>query len=136
MKENRLGTTSGNITSLSKFVFQSIEVSEVNTSCADAEYEVAVLDKLAAFDRSGRSRLLIFYSSLRITVGQLIDFGGATWETDHHSELIQTRHYRAPEVGGGGRRRLEGSGGGRRKGIREGRRTQDEHDKLSRSFLA
>eukprot|EP00293_Proteomonas_sulcata_P018369 CAMPEP_0184287950 /NCGR_PEP_ID=MMETSP1049-20130417/380_1 /TAXON_ID=77928 /ORGANISM="Proteomonas sulcata, Strain CCMP704" /LENGTH=541 /DNA_ID=CAMNT_0026594089 /DNA_START=904 /DNA_END=2529 /DNA_ORIENTATION=- len=29
---------------------------------------------------------------------KLIDFGGATWEDDMHSKVIQTRHYRAPEV--------------------------------------
>ncbi|EKX45219.1 hypothetical protein GUITHDRAFT_139140 [Guillardia theta CCMP2712] len=139
----------------------------------DAEYEVAVLDKLATFDRSGRfcvklykyfhyhghlcivteilgnslyhalkkmrhegraprmsviwqvarqlCEALAFLRTIRlihtdlktenILLGseamtlddasvsiKLIDFGGATWEMDHHSELIQTRHYRAPEV--------------------------------------
>ena len=29
---------------------------------------------------------------------KLIDFGAATWLTTHHSSLIQTRFYRAPEV--------------------------------------
>ena len=29
---------------------------------------------------------------------KLIDFGAATWEPDHKSSIIQTRHYRAPEV--------------------------------------
>ena len=29
---------------------------------------------------------------------RLIDFGGATFETDHHSRIINTRQYRAPEV--------------------------------------
>jgi len=29
---------------------------------------------------------------------KLIDFGGATWQEDLHSKVIQTRHYRAPEV--------------------------------------
>lgn len=29
---------------------------------------------------------------------KLIDFGGATNENDHHSEIINTRQYRAPEV--------------------------------------
>lgn len=28
----------------------------------------------------------------------MIDFGGATFEKDHHTRLIQTRQYRAPEV--------------------------------------
>jgi len=29
---------------------------------------------------------------------RLIDFGSATFEHEHHSSIIQTRHYRAPEV--------------------------------------
>jgi serine/threonine protein kinase len=29
---------------------------------------------------------------------RLIDFGSATFEHEHHSSVIQTRHYRAPEV--------------------------------------
>ena len=29
---------------------------------------------------------------------KLIDFGGATHETEHHSSIINTRQYRAPEV--------------------------------------
>ncbi len=28
----------------------------------------------------------------------LIDFGGATWEADHHSSVVCTRQYRPPEV--------------------------------------
>ena len=29
---------------------------------------------------------------------KLIDFGGATWEEDSHPRVVQTRHYRSPEV--------------------------------------
>ena len=29
---------------------------------------------------------------------KLIDFGGATYNDDHHSAIINTRQYRAPEV--------------------------------------
>eukprot|EP01135_Chromosphaera_perkinsii_P012112 Nk52_evm50s2579 gene=Nk52_evmTU50s2579 len=29
---------------------------------------------------------------------QLIDFGSATFEIDHHTRIVSTRHYRAPEV--------------------------------------
>ena len=29
---------------------------------------------------------------------KIIDFGGATFQKDHHTSLIQTRQYRAPEV--------------------------------------
>jgi serine/threonine protein kinase len=29
---------------------------------------------------------------------KIIDFGGATYEKDHHTSIINTRQYRAPEV--------------------------------------
>lgn len=29
---------------------------------------------------------------------RLIDFGSATFDHEHHSAVISTRHYRAPEV--------------------------------------
>lgn len=29
---------------------------------------------------------------------RIIDFGGATEETEHHSKIVNTRQYRAPEV--------------------------------------
>lgn len=29
---------------------------------------------------------------------RLIDFGSATFEHEHHSRIVATRHYRAPEV--------------------------------------
>ena len=29
---------------------------------------------------------------------RLIDFGSTTFDHEHHSSIIQTRHYRAPEV--------------------------------------
>ena len=28
----------------------------------------------------------------------LVDFGGATWEHEHHSSVVCTRQYRPPEV--------------------------------------
>lgn len=40
-------------------------------------------------------------SSLRVPVDteiRLIDFGSATFEDGHHSRIVSTRHYRAPEV--------------------------------------
>ena len=39
--------------------------------------------------------------SLRLTIcccSPVIDFGGATFESDHHSTIVNTRQYRAPEV--------------------------------------
>lgn len=29
---------------------------------------------------------------------KLIDFGSATFDWEHHSTIVSTRHYRAPEV--------------------------------------
>jgi dual-specificity kinase len=29
---------------------------------------------------------------------RLIDFGSATFEHDHHANVVSTRHYRAPEI--------------------------------------
>ena len=29
---------------------------------------------------------------------RLIDFGSATFDWEHHSKVVSTRHYRAPEV--------------------------------------
>ena len=29
---------------------------------------------------------------------RLIDFGSATFDWEHHSKIVSTRHYRAPEV--------------------------------------
>lgn len=38
------------------------------------------------------------YMVPRSTDIRTIDFGSATYEKDHHSSIISTRHYRAPEV--------------------------------------
>lgn len=40
------------------------------------------------------------------TTVRLIDFGSATYDHEHHSTLISTRHYRAPEVIMGNTRRV------------------------------
>lgn len=32
------------------------------------------------------------------TTVRLVDFGSATFDHEHHSAVISTRHYRAPEV--------------------------------------
>ena len=29
---------------------------------------------------------------------KMIDFGGATYQSEHHTQIINTRQYRAPEV--------------------------------------
>jgi len=50
---------------------------------------------------------MVFDDSLDIRI-KLIDFGAATWEQDKHAEVIQTRHYRAPEVVMGALRQVFG----------------------------
>ncbi|ORX58914.1 kinase-like protein [Hesseltinella vesiculosa] len=38
------------------------------------------------------------FLTLKQTDIRLIDFGAATFEKDHHSPVVSTRHYRAPEI--------------------------------------
>jgi len=38
------------------------------------------------------------YRQLRRTAIKLIDFGSATYEGQHHTSIVCTRHYRPPEV--------------------------------------
>lgn len=35
---------------------------------------------------------------IKNTEVRLIDFGSATFDDEHHSTVVSTRHYRAPEV--------------------------------------
>ena len=35
---------------------------------------------------------------VKSTEVRLIDFGSATFDWEHHSKIVSTRHYRAPEV--------------------------------------
>ena len=49
---------------------------------ADAAAERAVVDRRAPAPRRVK----------------LIDFGSATFDWEHHSTVVSTRHYRAPEV--------------------------------------
>ena len=41
---------------------------------------------------------ILLLNSKRSNAIKLIDFGSATFESQHHSAVISTRHYRAPEV--------------------------------------
>lgn len=36
--------------------------------------------------------------TLKNTDIKVVDFGSATFDDEHHSTLVSTRHYRAPEV--------------------------------------
>eukprot|EP00435_Cladocopium_sp_Y103_P070274 s284_g35.t1 len=48
--------------------------------------------------KSASSRSRVEYVRPTSTVIKLIDFGNATYESEHHSAIINTRQYRAPEV--------------------------------------
>uniref|UniRef100_A0A3Q3EHL4 dual-specificity kinase n=1 Tax=Kryptolebias marmoratus TaxID=37003 RepID=A0A3Q3EHL4_KRYMA len=40
----------------------------------------------------------VMYNTIKDTTVRLVDFGSATFDHEHHSVIISTRHYRAPEV--------------------------------------
>ncbi|KAL5014009.1 hypothetical protein ScPMuIL_008279 [Solemya velum] len=50
------------------------------------------------FDISYNSRKRRDEKSVKNTDIRLIDFGSATFDHEHHSTIVSTRHYRAPEV--------------------------------------
>lgn len=52
----------------------------------------------SAFDVLYDSEKKMDYRKLRCCDIRLIDFGSATFEHEHHSTVVSTRHYRAPEV--------------------------------------
>lgn len=35
---------------------------------------------------------------MKSTAVRVVDFGSATFDHEHHSTIVSTRHYRAPEV--------------------------------------
>lgn len=45
---------------------------------------------------------------MKSTAVRVVDFGSATFDHEHHSTIVSTRHYRAPEVilGKAGQRRV------------------------------
>ncbi|TRY79192.1 hypothetical protein TCAL_07376 [Tigriopus californicus] len=84
-----------------------------------AKLEINVLEKLAKYDPNGKYRcvqLLDWFDyhghmclafemlgssdirHLKNAEIRLIDFGSATFDHEHHSTIVSTRHYRAPEV--------------------------------------
>lgn len=36
--------------------------------------------------------------TVKSTAVRVVDFGSATFDQEHHSTIVSTRHYRAPEV--------------------------------------
>ena len=36
--------------------------------------------------------------AVKSTAVRVVDFGSATFDHEHHSTIVSTRHYRAPEV--------------------------------------
>src|SRR5947207_15420788 len=53
----------------------------------------ASLRGIANIQRGQRSKKILKNSEIR-----LIDFGSATFNDEYHSNLVSTRHYRAPEI--------------------------------------
>ena len=53
----------------------------------------SVLKLSALFSLQKRDERIVKSSDMR-----LIDFGSATFDHEHHSTVVSTRHYRAPEV--------------------------------------
>jgi len=62
---------------------------------------------LSACSRNRPDRMSVFerwciqkqqYRRVKCTDIRLIDFGSATFDDEHHSAVVSTRHYRAPEV--------------------------------------
>jgi len=49
-------------------------------------------------DEDGRERPKAKVKILKNPEIRLIDFGSTTFDHEHHSSIVQTRHYRAPEV--------------------------------------
>eukprot|EP00742_Colponemidia_sp_Colp-10_P010311 GILJ01011318.1.p1 GENE.GILJ01011318.1~~GILJ01011318.1.p1 ORF type:complete len:375 (+),score=32.29 GILJ01011318.1:26-1126(+) len=64
-----------------------------NVLFVDSEYDYRTRPPHVRY-KSGRDVYRVPLS----TAVKLIDFGGATFERDHHSSIINTRQYRAPEV--------------------------------------
>jgi len=52
----------------------------------------------SAFDTTYSENARCNLHELRNTEIRLIDFGSATFDYEHHSTVVSTRHYRAPEV--------------------------------------
>jgi serine/threonine protein kinase len=50
------------------------------------------------YGREGSDYNLTPYMVQRNLKIKLIDFGGAIFSDDHHSRIVNTRHYRSPEV--------------------------------------
>lgn len=53
----------------------------------------SVFHLFALFSLQKRDERIVKSSDMR-----LIDFGSATFDHEHHSTVVSTRHYRAPEV--------------------------------------
>ena len=53
----------------------------------------SVFNLFGLFPLQKRDERIVKSSDMR-----LIDFGSATFDHEHHSTVVSTRHYRAPEV--------------------------------------
>lgn len=80
-----------------------------NILFVDSDYDVAFNSKKVSFFQlypMKKSFFLITFvifqrkdvRRVKRTDIRLIDFGSATFDHEHHSTIVSTRHYRAPEV--------------------------------------
>ncbi|KAH3956308.1 hypothetical protein HBI80_248040 [Parastagonospora nodorum] len=65
----------------------------VNNNCQTFTYNRTVPSSSTTVNRSARHRKVLLDPEIR-----LIDFGSATFNDEHHSSVVSTRHYRAPEI--------------------------------------
>jgi serine/threonine protein kinase len=80
---------------------ENILFSDVNVDhLMDPQGGQGGVGKSSGSSRGGGGRVSTTASSMYVRNPRirLIDFGGATFETDHHASIINTRQYRGPEV--------------------------------------
>lgn len=78
-----------------------------NILFVDSDYDLVYNSKKVRFEVMLKFRSFFTYFHLfqrrdvkrvKRTDVRLIDFGSATFDHEHHSTIVSTRHYRAPEV--------------------------------------
>lgn len=72
-----------------------------NILFVDSRYTTKLVDKKVGKFVLRRFKIDDCFQPLRVlhsTHVRLIDFGSATFDHEHHSIIVSTRHYRAPEV--------------------------------------
>ena len=86
-------------------MYGKVDLTELSLIIARAKFcnfhIVHILRHLLRFSCDKRFFFLLQRRDIRRvknTEVRLIDFGSATFDWEHHSKVVSTRHYRAPEV--------------------------------------